>query len=89
MVMLFGSGILFAVYPPLHNLIFLLPFILFLMGIYLWKLADSEINTRELEPEKLLKRKSVWIAIMLLSLLTSALFLIPIDLAEKLHFFGQ
>jgi decaprenyl-phosphate phosphoribosyltransferase len=89
MVMLFGSGILFAVYPPLHNLIFLLPFILLLMGIYLWKLADSETNTRELEPEKLLRKKSVWLAILLLSLLATTLMTIPVDLAERLHFFGN
>lgn len=89
MVMLFGSGILFAVYSPLHNLIFLLPFILLLMGIYLWKLADSEINTRELEPEKLLRRRSVWLAIFILSSLATALLRLPVDLAEKLHFFGQ
>lgn len=89
MVMLFGSGVLFAVYEPLHNLIFLLPFILLLMGIYLWKLADSEMNTRELEPEKLLKRKSVWLAIFLLSTIATALMLIPINVAKQLHFFGQ
>jgi decaprenyl-phosphate phosphoribosyltransferase len=89
MVMLFGSGILFAVYSPLHNLIFLLPFILLLMGIYLWKLADSEINTRELEPEKLLRKRSVWLAILLLGLLATILMILPVDLAETLHFFGQ
>lgn len=89
MIMLFGSGILFAVYPRLHNLIFLLPFILLLMGIYLWKLADAEINTRELEPEKLLRKRSVWLAILLLSLLATILNMLPVNLAEKLHFFGQ
>ncbi len=88
MIMFFGSGILFAVYSPLHNLIFLLPFILLLMGIYLWKLADSEINTRELEPEKLLQHQIVWLAIFCMCSLAAVLLSIPLDIAEKLRFFG-
>jgi len=86
MVMLFGAGVLFAVYPPLHNLIFLLPAVLALMGIYLWKLADGGLATRELEPEKLLRRPVVWLAGLALGLLAAGLLALP-DLTAGLGFF--
>lgn len=89
MVMLFGAGVLFAVYPPLHNLIFLLPAVLALMGIYLWKLADGGLATRELEPEKLLRMPEVWLALLVLGLLAAALAAVPEDLTARLGFFGK
>lgn len=88
MVMLFGSGVLFAVYPPLHNLIFLLPAVLALMGIYLWKLADGGLAARELEPEKLLRMPSVWLSGLVLGALATALAALSDDLTEWLGFFG-
>ena len=88
MVMLFGAGVLFAVYPPLHNLIFLLPFVLLLMGIYLWKLADGGLAARELEPEKLLRRPAVWLTGLGLGLLSIGLCTLPVDLTEWLGCFG-
>lgn len=89
MIMLFGSGVLFAVYQSLHNLIFLLPFVLWLMGIYLWKLADDNIAARELEPEKLLRMPGVWISGLLLGTMAIVLIAAPIDLTEWLGFFGM
>lgn len=88
MVMLFGAGVLFAVYPPLHNLIFLLPAVLALMGIFLWKLADGGLAARELEPEKLLRRPVVWLAGFVLGLLALGLVSLPEDLTVRLGFFG-
>lgn len=88
MVMLFGAGVLFAVYPPLHNLTFLLPGVLALMGIYLWKLADGGLATRELEPEKLLRRPVVWLAGIALGLLAFGLMALPEDLTVLLGFYG-
>ncbi len=88
MVMLFGAGILFAVYPPLHNLIFLLPVVLALIGIYLWKLSDGGLAARELEPEKLLRRPVVWFTALLLGLLCLGLLALPEDLALRIGFFG-
>lgn len=88
MVMLFGAGVLFAVYPPLHNLIFLLPAVLALMGIYLWKLADGGLAARELEPEKLLRRPVVWLAGVALGALALGLVALPEDLTVRLGFFG-
>lgn len=87
MVMLFGAGVLFAVYPPLHNLIFLSPFVLLLMGIYLWKLADGGLGARELEPEKLLRRPAVWLTGLGLGLISMGLCSLPVDLTEWLGFF--
>jgi 4-hydroxybenzoate polyprenyltransferase len=89
MVMLFGAGVLFAVYTPLHNLIFLLPAVLALMGVYLWKLADAGLATRELEPEKLLQRPLVWVSAFALVFLAIYLVNLPIDLTSKLGFFGS
>lgn len=80
MVMLFGAGVLFAVYRPLHNLIFLLPAVLFMAGLYLWVLADAGLAARELEPEKLLRRKSVWCVGLLLGVLAVCLVCLPVDL---------
>ena len=88
MVMLFGAGVLFAVYPPLHNLILLLPAVLALMGIYLWKLADGGLAARELEPEKLLRRPVVWLSGVALGLLALGLVSLPEDLTVRLGFFG-
>jgi len=88
MVMLFAAGVLFAVYAPLHNLIFLLPGVLALMGIYLWKLADGGLATRELEPEKLLRRPLVWFAGTALGLLALGLMALPEDFTARLGFFG-
>jgi len=89
MVMLFGAGVLFAVYPPLHNLIFLLPFVLAMTGVYLWKLADGGLATRELEPEKLLRRPSVLLSSLALGILAILLVAIPADLTKWLGFFGH
>ncbi|MFT5633689.1 MAG: decaprenyl-phosphate phosphoribosyltransferase [Rubritalea sp.] len=89
MVMLFGAGVLFAVYSPLHNLIFLIPAVLALMGIYLWKIADEGLSARELEPEKLLRRPFVLLTAFALVLLTIYLVNLPIDLTAKLGFFGS
>lgn len=88
MVMLFGVEVLFAVYAPLHNLIFLLPAVLALMGIYLWKLADGGLAARELEPEKLLRMPMVCLSGLVLCALATGLAALPYDLTEGLGFFG-
>ena|GEM_PF-157542 len=88
MVMLFGAGVICAVYPPLHNLIFLLPAVLALMGLYFWTLADADLAARELEPEKLLRRRAVWLAGLALGLLALGLVGLPDDLTARLGFFG-
>jgi len=89
MIMLSGTGVLFALYPPPRNLVLLLPFVLVLVGFYLWKLADGGLAARELEPEKLLLEHSVRFAAIALIFLAAMLATIPYDPTIHLGLFSH
>lgn len=89
MIMLFGAGVLLGSFPLLHNLVFLLPGVLGLTGIYLWKLADGALAVRELEPEKLLRRPVVFLWAIMLCTIGGALIALPIDLTIHLKIFDM